>query len=98
MPPYAWLLQNKIDLSALPRKLSTLRTLGLPYSDEEIANAVSLAQEQAAALAAAVVTQGGPEQLGDKEIIAMVAYLQRLGLDATAAAKALETADATTPN
>lgn len=85
MPPYAWLLKNELDLSSLSRKLSGLRTLGLPYSDEEIANAESLAREQASTLAAGIVTQGGPDALADKEIIAIVAYLQRLGMDMKAA-------------
>ena len=41
------------------------------------------ATEQAAAIAAEVVVQGGPENLEDKQIVALIAYLQRLGTDIT---------------
>ena len=81
MPPYPWLLRDEVDLSNLSTKMSVLRTLGTPYTDEEIASAVEIAQAQAAALAAEVVEQGGPVGLADKEIVALVAFLQRLGTD-----------------
>jgi len=40
-----------------------------------------MARAQADTLAAAIVAEGGPRNLQDKQIIAMVAYLQRLGRD-----------------
>jgi cytochrome c oxidase cbb3-type subunit I/II len=43
--------------------------------------APELARRQAAAIAAEIEAQGGPAGLGDREIVAMVAYLQRLGTD-----------------
>ncbi len=55
--------------------------LGVPYSDEEVANGTAAAQEQAAAIADEIVVQGGPEGLADKQIVALIAYLQRLGTD-----------------
>ncbi len=39
MPGYPWLAENKIDASKTPLKMKTLRTLGVPYTDEQIANA-----------------------------------------------------------
>jgi cytochrome c oxidase cbb3-type subunit I/II len=56
--------------------------LGVPYGDA-VNNAPDLARAQAAGIAAEIEAQGGPGGLGDKEIVAMVAYLQRLGTDAT---------------
>jgi cbb3-type cytochrome c oxidase subunit II len=79
MPPYPWLLTHELDFDEIPGKLRALRTVGVPYSDDEIENAVALAEAQAAAVAASVVEQGGPAGLEDKEIAAVVAYLQRLG-------------------
>ena len=79
MPPYPWLLSHELDFDDIPGKLRALRTVGVPYSDAEIENAVALARAQAAAVAASVVEQGGPTGLEDKEIAALVAYLQRLG-------------------
>jgi cbb3-type cytochrome c oxidase subunit II len=81
MPKYDWLLEWELEVDDLPAKLSTLRTLGTPYSDGEIQNAVVDAQAQARDIASRVEADGGPTGLADKEIIAMVAYLQRLGTD-----------------
>ena len=81
MPPYPHLLTTRIDLDDLPAKLRGLRRIGIPYTDAEIENAVALARAQADSVAANVAEQGGPERLADKEITAMVAYLQRLGTD-----------------
>ncbi|HMB90477.1 MAG TPA: cytochrome-c oxidase, cbb3-type subunit II [Rhodothermales bacterium] len=83
MPPYDWLLSKELDLSNLPTKLRTMQTLGVPYTDEDVAEAVANAETQARLIAADVEASGGPAQaeLVDKEITALVAYLQRLGQD-----------------
>jgi cbb3-type cytochrome c oxidase subunit II len=81
MPPYPWMLTKTVRLNDLPSKLRTLRRLGHPYTEEEIANAVEIAREQAAEIATEIVRQGGPAGLEDRQIIAMIAYLQRLGTD-----------------
>jgi cytochrome c oxidase cbb3-type subunit 2 len=39
MPSYPWLFSNTLDGSLTAKKLETLRTLGVPYTDEDIANA-----------------------------------------------------------
>lgn len=38
MPAFTWLFENEIDSSKTARKLSAMRMLGVPYSDEDIAN------------------------------------------------------------
>ncbi|NBC17613.1 MAG: cytochrome-c oxidase, cbb3-type subunit II [Bacteroidetes bacterium] len=81
MPPYDWLLRKDATLSDLPTKLRTLKALGTPYSQDEIDNAVALAEAQAQEIADEVAAQGGPDGLADKEITALVAFLQRLGTD-----------------
>jgi cbb3-type cytochrome c oxidase subunit II len=78
MPPYPWLLTGELDLGGLSARLRTLRRLGVPYTDEEIANAGALAQVQAETIAAEIAGQGGPERLADREIVALIAYLQSL--------------------
>ncbi len=85
MPPYPWMLEQDANLDVLPRKLRALRALGTPYSDEEIAQATALAEEQAAEIAREIEQQGGPADLASKQIVALVAYLQRLGTDLDAA-------------
>ena len=39
MPGYPWLAKNKLDGLLIQKKMQVLRTLGHPYSDEEIKNA-----------------------------------------------------------
>ena len=39
MPAYPWLFENTLDGRSTPRKMEVLRTLGVPYSDEDIAGA-----------------------------------------------------------
>jgi cytochrome c oxidase cbb3-type subunit I/II len=82
MPAYTWLFRDKIAFSQLPRKLKVLQTLGDGYSDGEIAGAADQAREEAQAIAAGLEKQGVPAGMADREIIAMIAYLQRLGRDA----------------
>jgi len=41
MPAYAWLERTKLDGRDLPARMSTLRLLGAPYTDAEIAQAVT---------------------------------------------------------
>ncbi len=81
MPPYDWLLRKELDLSDLPAKMRVLQRFGVPYSADVAASPVQYAQAQADQIAAEVEQQGGPSGLANKEIIAMVAYLQRLGTD-----------------
>ncbi|MCE9665423.1 cytochrome-c oxidase, cbb3-type subunit II [Halomonas sp. M5N1S17] len=39
MPAYPWLFERTLDGNDTPRKMEALRTLGVPYTDEEIENA-----------------------------------------------------------
>ena len=81
MPPYPWLLTWELDVEAVPSRLKALQRVGVPYSDDQIERAISDAQAQADDIAAGVAATGGPADLQDKEIVALVAYLQRLGTD-----------------
>lgn len=81
MPPYAWLLSRDLDFASIPARMTALKRVGVPYSEAEIASAVSDAREQARTIAEGVADTGGPTDLESKEIMAMVAYLQRLGTD-----------------
>ena len=83
MPTYPWLYDTNLDTSLIQKKLSVMRTLGVPYTDAEQANAVSAVHEQAQKIADELFSQGVPrdEKLKDREIIALIGYLQRLGMD-----------------
>ena len=79
MPSYSWLLTNKLDMSDLQGSLRALRKLGEPYTEEEIFDAKKLAKAQAQKVAGNIKEQGGINGLQDKEVVALIAYLQSLG-------------------
>ncbi len=81
MPRYNWFLTRDLNYEGIPAKLKTLKKLGVPYSDAEVASAIDDARRQALTIAQDVQASGGPGQLQDKEIVAVVAYMQRLGAD-----------------
>jgi cytochrome c oxidase cbb3-type subunit I/II len=80
MPTYAGLLERRIDFDAIEARVRAMKRLGVPY-DAEIGRAAELARAQARQIAAEVAEQKGPAGLEDKEVVALVAYLQRLGTD-----------------
>ena len=80
MPRYPWLLTRKLDTNVVQVRMKTLRRLGVPYTDEDIAKAY----ENMAAQQLRIVQNlkvGMVEADPDREIIALIAYLQRLGTD-----------------
>jgi len=81
MPPYPWLLTKQLNFEGIPAKMKALAALGTPYSDSQIEESVAAAQSQAAQISRNVSSNGGPSGLEDKKITAIVAYLQRLGVD-----------------
>ncbi len=80
MPQYVWLLDDKIDTSSTPAKIRAMITLGVPYPKgyDKLAN-VDLMQQ--ATKIAANLKADKIETVPNKEIIALIAYLQRLGTD-----------------
>jgi len=80
MPSYTWLFENKIDTAITPAKIRAMQTLGVPYATgfDLIANTNLMAQaykiQAGLKLAKLDVT-------ADAEIIALIAYLQRVGTD-----------------
>lgn len=83
MPQYPWLYENKLDTSLTSKKIKAMATLGAPYSDTDIAEAVMLLEKQADDIAATLIKDGvkSDPELARKEIIALIAYLQKLGTD-----------------
>ncbi|RLA63104.1 MAG: cytochrome-c oxidase, cbb3-type subunit II [Epsilonproteobacteria bacterium] len=81
MPIYPWLFKKKADLGVLSRKLSVLKAVGVPYTDKQIKGALVDAEKQALAIAKNLKSSGVKESIKDKQIIALIAYLQRLGTD-----------------
>ncbi len=85
MPRYSWLLTQKIDTNAMPPRIAALRKVGVPYPvGYENGDAQKDLQKQADAIVLGLKV-GSVESQPDREIIALIAYLQRLGKDIKAA-------------
>lgn len=80
MPAYPWMYEKAIDYSHLEGKIITLRKLGVPYPEGFEKQAEADAKAQAEKIAQNLQTSKF-DVTADKEIIAMIAYLQRLGTD-----------------
>jgi len=81
MPAYAHLLENEIDWDSIQNRIDAMVMLNVPYGKEAVANAEGLAQAQAQEVAAKLEKQGGPKGMSNKDVIALIAYMQRLGTD-----------------
>lgn len=80
MPSYPWLFENSIDTALTPAKIRAMQTLGVPYEEgyDAIANTdlMKQANEVRESLANDKI-----QIASDKEIVALIAYLQRIGTD-----------------
>ena len=82
MPAYPHLVEEPLDLRDLPAKIAALRKLGTPYPRDFEKYAVTNAKEQAQKVAKNLADQGVNDAgIADKEMVAIIAYLQRLGTD-----------------
>ena len=99
MPAYKWLIVgegSKLDKSMTEKKMETMVSLGVPYTEEDIANAQASMLEQgtqieknlysdpdfAKSYEADKASAGeGFVEMRNREIVALIAYLQRLGTD-----------------
>ncbi|MFM2315778.1 MAG: hypothetical protein RLZZ155_110, partial [Bacteroidota bacterium] len=90
MPRYPWLFEDKIDFAEITNKMKAMQTLGVPYTDADIAAGADSARSQAQHIADGLQPEFKQNQLltsdeglqPDHEILALIAYLQRLGRDA----------------
>jgi len=86
MPSYPHLLEDDIPYDVIQSRVDAMVTLGVPYGDAERHDAAGIARTQAAEVADGIVKEGGPASVADKDVIALIAYLQRLGTDIKVAA------------
>ena len=81
MPRYPWLLTQKLDMSSLPARIKALRKVGVPYGP---GYENGPAEKDLQAQAIKVVENlklGMVNSSTNREILAVIAYLQRLGTD-----------------
>jgi cytochrome c oxidase cbb3-type subunit I/II len=81
MPAYPWMLEDQIDFEVIQSRVNAMAMLGVPYGEAVLDKAPDMARQQAKQLAANIESQGGPKGLEDKDVTALIAYLQRLGTD-----------------
>ncbi|MBT8243790.1 MAG: cytochrome-c oxidase, cbb3-type subunit I [Winogradskyella sp.] len=96
MPRYQWLIKNELDKSMTEKKMEAMVTLGVPYSKEDITSAQQSMLEQGAQIeknlyddpdfvksyeADKDATGKDFVEMKNREIVAIIAYLQRLGTD-----------------
>ena len=99
MPRYQWLIENELDKSQTEAKMRVMVKLGVPYTDEDIANAQEEMTAQGSKIeenlyndpdfvtsyesAKKYATDNGEAfiDMKDREVVALIAYLQRLGTD-----------------
>ena len=81
MPTYPSLYDNIIDKGSTNSKIHAMRKMGVPYPDNYEAIANADLDKQASAIATGLKTDNKIDVKSDKEIIALIAYLQRIGKD-----------------
>ncbi len=80
MPAYPWLAENKLDTSSTSKKIRVMTGFGIPYPKDYHLVANKDLMKQANDIAADL-KKDEIEVASDREIIAIIAYLQRLGKD-----------------
>jgi cytochrome c oxidase cbb3-type subunit I/II len=80
MPPYPWLFEKDHDKELVPAKIRAMQTLGVPYPEGYDEQALVDLERQAAGIVANLA-ESGIEVDKDKRIVALIAYLQRMGTD-----------------
>ncbi|MEZ4237248.1 MAG: cytochrome-c oxidase, cbb3-type subunit II [Myxococcota bacterium] len=78
MPPYPWLARWKIDPEDVRASVVALKRVGTPYTDEEVEQVPAALQAQGQQIVDRMAT-AGIQVAWDDEIVALTAYLQRLG-------------------
>ena len=80
MPTYPWLLTQDLDVSTMESKILALQKIGVPYPKGYEKQAIADLTAQAEEVSKELIKAGAPAE-PQKEIIALIAYLQRLGTD-----------------
>jgi len=81
MPRYPWLLTQKLNTGVVEDRLRALRKVGVPYTDDVINASGHSMEEQSKKIVANLAVGSITNVAADREIVALIAYLQRLGTD-----------------
>lgn len=97
MPAYTWLFDNKIDTSLTPAKIRAMQTLGVPYPEGYDKQANKDLEAQAKSIKE-TLKKDKIDINSNAEIVALIAYLQRVGTDIKAQSTANNTTAITNNN
>lgn len=94
MPGYPFLAERDTDYASIARRVEALRRLGVAYTPGDVQHAEEHARAQALSIAAQIADGGEAPAAGvqDKQIIALIAYLKRLGAETPTISDTTETA------
>lgn len=90
MPRYPWLFTKGIDIRKTPKMIRAMQTLGVPYEVNYANQANNDLETQAATIAESLLKDKsvvqimkieGVKELNHSQIVALIAYLQRIGTD-----------------
>jgi cytochrome c oxidase cbb3-type subunit I/II len=80
MPAYPWLYDTNVDVDELGPKLNALNALGVPYDEATKKDPVSAYKQQAQTITENLA-KDGVTVVPEAEIVALIAYMQKLGRD-----------------
>jgi cytochrome c oxidase cbb3-type subunit I/II len=80
MPAYPHLATEELNFKTVAERVRAVSYLGVPY-ERELREGEAMALEQAQKVAKEIETQGGPAGLEKTKVVALIAYLQRVGVD-----------------
>jgi cytochrome c oxidase cbb3-type subunit I/II len=83
MPPYPWLLEATIDPDDVQASVRALKKAGVPYTDAEVEGVAASLQAQGQEIVTSLAG-ANLQTTADTEIVALIAYLQRLGREGKA--------------
>ncbi|MBL8613849.1 MAG: cytochrome-c oxidase, cbb3-type subunit I [Myxococcales bacterium] len=78
MPPYAHLVSEQLDLTRTVDKVAAMKAIGVPYTQNDIATAELDARAQGEAISKDLKANGF-DAPADSRLVALIAYLQRIG-------------------
>ncbi|MCB0429076.1 MAG: cytochrome-c oxidase, cbb3-type subunit I [Flavobacteriales bacterium] len=96
MPTYEWLIKHELDTASTAAKINAMITLGVPYPEGYASQANNDLMKQAEEISADLA-KADIEVPSTREIVAVIAYLQRLGTDIKVKDEVVKTAEPVQP-
>ncbi len=98
MPSYRHLSRERLDFDDIQARVNVMAMLGVPYGNA-VTDAASMARAQAREIAEYIESRDGPaaDEIAESKMMALIAYMQRLGVDLNAPPPAASSEEAGAP-